>query len=450
MSSAESSMLPTSVRAYLLSGTGWAFAGKAINVLAGITTNALLTRILPPATVGTYFLAFSLMLVASIVGQLGLSQAVVRLVAEPLGHGDRSRARDAAYTIFQLGTISTLFVTALLALGIGRWIAQSVFHSPELSRVVGLTIVWGAVTIWQNLVAETFRGYGNIRYAALFGGSLTNVLFMLLLVCLWITSSDADLSHVLTLAVVAGGISTLSGGVLLSREMRSPSISGQVHKIDVLETAFPFLITNLTLYVLNQTPIWIVGAFLPEEEVALYGAAVRLMTFVAIPLQVINAVVPPMIARMYGQGEKALLERALRTTATLAGIPALAALGGFTLFGQQILGIVYGEYYAGGATVLALISVGQFVNVWAGSCGQTLMMTGHQTTMMVITVLCGGLTLAFRLAAVRPYGIVGVAAVTTVGLILQNVLMLLSAKRQVGIWTYSDFSLKSIRNLFRV
>jgi O-antigen/teichoic acid export membrane protein len=274
------------------------------------------------------------------------------------------------------------------------------------------------------------------------------MLFMLLLVCLWITGYDAGLADVLALSVAAGSISTLSGGLLLSREIRSPSGSEQVHKIDVLRIAFPFLVTNLTLYVLNQTDIWIVGVFHPEEDVALYGAAIRLMTFVAIPLQVINSVVPPMIARMHGQGEKVVLQRTLQTAATLAAIPALSVVGVFTLFGQQILRVVYGDYYAGGATVLALICVGQLVNVWAGSCGQTLMMTGHQTTMMVITVLCSGLTLAFRLAVVEPYGIVGVAAVTTVGLVLQNLLMLISVKRQVGIWTYSDFSIKSIRSLF--
>ena len=419
-------------------------------MLAVVGTNALLTRILPPATVGTYFLAFSLMSVTATVGQLGLSQAVVRLVAERLGQGDRPSARKAVYAVLQLGALSTLVVTGLVALGLGRWIARAVFDSPELSSVVGLVIVWSVVTIWQNLVAETFRGYGNIRYATLFGGTLANVLFMLLLAGLWVARHRAGLANVLVLSTAAGGISTLAGGVLLTRQMGNSSAGEQIASSYVLGVAFPFMVTNLTLYVLNQTDIWIVGMFRPEEEVALYGAAIRLMTFVGIPIQIINAVVPPMIARMYGQGEKAALERALRTASTLAAIPALAALGGLTLFGQRILSMIYGSYYARGAAVLALLSVGQVVNALAGSCGQALMMTGHQTTMMTITVFCSSVTLAGRLLAVQRYGVAGVAAVTTAGLVLQNVLMLLFARRKAGVWTCCDFSARSIRNLFGV
>jgi O-antigen/teichoic acid export membrane protein len=40
------------------------------------------------------------------------------------------------------------------------------------------------------------------------------------------------------------------------------------------------------------------GAFRPHTEVAVYGAASRLVILVAMPLVIVNSVVPPLIAGM--------------------------------------------------------------------------------------------------------------------------------------------------------
>jgi O-antigen/teichoic acid export membrane protein len=125
-------------------------------------------------------------------------------------------------------------------------------------------------------------------------------------------------------------------------------------------------VTNMTLFVGLQTDFWIVGAFRPQEEVAIYGAAVKLVLMVALPLQIVSAVVPPLITELYVQGRRRELERALRATATLAGIPACLVLAVFMTLGGPILGTVYGGYYREGWLVLAVLSAGQLVNVGLG------------------------------------------------------------------------------------
>jgi O-antigen/teichoic acid export membrane protein len=135
----------------------------------------------------------------------------------------------------------------------------------------------------------------------------------------------------------------------------------------------------------------------------------------------------------------------VRAAATLAGIPAMLALSGFVLFSGPVLELVYGDYYRAGAVVLVLLSVGKVVNVWAGSCGIVLTMTGHQSTLLVITLLSGLLTVAGAAWAVRDYGAEGVAVVTSAALALQNLLMLIYARRKAGIWTHATLSPKEIR-----
>jgi len=133
------------------------------------------------------------------------------------------------------------------------------------------------------------------------------------------------------------------------------------------------------------------------------------------------------------------LEHTLRSMATLTGIPAWLASMGCIFFAGPILGLVYGPYYREGAIVLAVLSIGQFANVCAGSCGIVLAYTGHQKMLMVITIIVSAVTLAAMLATVQFYGVVGVAVCKAVGQLLQNGIVLLVVKQKTGMWTHIGF-----------
>jgi O-antigen/teichoic acid export membrane protein len=90
--------------------------------------------------------------------------------------------------------------------------------------------------------------------------------------------------------------------------------------------------------------------------------------------------------------------------------------------------------------VLLLLSIGQIVSVWVGSCAITLAMTGHQSLLMVITLTCGVATVVAGLALVEGYGSEGVAVAAAGGLALQNLLLWLAARYATGIWTHLGFA----------
>ncbi|MEA1866831.1 MAG: oligosaccharide flippase family protein [Thermodesulfobacteriota bacterium] len=92
----------------LLYGGAWAFAGKIITVISSLAVNFLLARLLTPEEMGAYFLTFSLVSVAAMIAQLGLSQTVVRLVAESIGTGQPGRAAADIRIVFRFGAIGSL------------------------------------------------------------------------------------------------------------------------------------------------------------------------------------------------------------------------------------------------------------------------------------------------------------------------------------------------------
>jgi len=430
-----------SLKRRLLSGGAWALGGKVVTALTVLTTNALLARILSPQDLGTYFLAFSVVLLGATVGSLGLNQAVVRFVAESMGLNQPGRARRIVYLVLGTGTLGALGA-GVLYLAFGRILVEKLFDSPALAAVSGLIAGWIVVMILQNLMAETFRGFHDIRLATAFSGMVTGILLTVCLGSLWLLERESTLTTVLLLAVGSGLASALLAGSLLRRKIMHLNSQYREHRMEVKEVmlvAWPLLITSVTLFVLTQADLWVLGVFRPQEEVAVYGAAVRLVTLVAMPLFIVNSVVPPLIAEMYAQGKKRELERTIRATATLAGIPALLVLVLFIFVGSSIMGLVFGDYYRGGAAGLELLSIGQLANVWAGSCGLTLLMTGRQVIMMALTIACGVITVAVALGVVEQYGAVGVAVAAATGLVLQNVSMWLAVRFTVGMWTHIGF-----------
>ena len=410
--------------------------------LLALTANALLARLLSPGELGAYFLAYSLVTVGALLGTLGLDLSVLRFVAESLALEHYDRTRRVLRIVFGLGVLGALGA-GIAYLLLGHLVGDGLFHSAALVMVTGPVAAWIAIMTLQTLFAASFRGFSNLFLATVFSGLglITSAILVLCLGLMWSLKDHTSLGTVVGLAIVSSFASVLLGGWLLRTKVRTlPAGKGAESGMGlrkILSVSWPMWVTNMTLFVGLQTDFWIVGAFRPQEEVAIYGAAVKLVLMVALPLQIVSAVVPPLITELYVQGRRRELERALRATATLAGIPACLVLAVFMTLGGPILGTVYGGYYREGWLVLAVLSAGQLVNVGLGSGGFVLTMTGRHMLMMYISVVSGFFTVVVGLAVVGPYGLTGVAAVAAASVVLQQLLVWLATKSTIGIWTHA-------------
>jgi len=430
----------------LLSAGFWALIGKAGILLNGVLINVLLARLLSPQDMGAYFVAFNIVSFGGVVGTLGLNQAVVRFVAESIGLNQPERARKVIFMVLKTVTIGALVIGSTYFF-LGGFIGAKLFKSPALFSVTRLIAVWMVTVTLQRILSEIFRGLNDIRMASLLSGVTTGCLFVVGLILLWSVQAHAKLDAVLILAVVSGTISSIIAGWLLRAKMvRLPHgrpIS-LVKYSELLHVSTPIFVTNLIIFLLTQGDIWIVGAFLSQEQVAIYGAASRLAVLLSMPLGIVYGAIQPTIAELFFQKKNKELERVLRTTATLAGIPLFLTLIAFLFFGEQILGFIYGDFYRKGAIVLSVLCIGHMVNVWAGTCGLLLNMTGHHNPATRITFFSVLLAAIISLAVVNNYGVIGVAAATAFGYICLNIALVVYGIKVLGIKSYMSFSPKFI------
>jgi O-antigen/teichoic acid export membrane protein len=286
--------------------------------------------------------------------------------------------------------------------------------------------------------------------AALFGGMITGVLMVIFYGYLLLQKGESDLTQVLILNVAAFAIGELLAALALAAKIRPLRGDGTIAAREILAISWPMLAATVTNIILLRADLWILGMFVPDEQVAVYGAAARIITVVTIPLTMASGILGPMIAELHTQGKKQQLERVLRGMATLGGLPAVAAILVFVLFGGPGLELIYGDaLYRGGWLVLVALSLGQLVHVWSGVSAQLLMMTGHHKPVMHITLGASALAVLGAVVCVRPFGIHGVAIAFASGVALQSLGMVVYARRALGMKSYMLVNPMGLRGLMR-
>ncbi|MBM3660942.1 MAG: hypothetical protein FJW95_15775, partial [Actinobacteria bacterium] len=126
------------------------------------------------------------------------------------------------------------------------------------------------------------------------------------------------------------------------------------------------------------------------------------------------------------------LERTLRATAGLAFIGSLIIAAIYVVAGRFIIGTLFGAKYEDGYTILLILTAGQVLQTYAGSCGFALMMTGHQRAYAWLLGTSTVLTAAFDVALFQVWGIEGIALATAISLAIQNFVQAWMLKRRTG------------------
>lgn len=437
---------PASLARRVATGGAWATVLKVFAALALLAVDALLARTLAPAELGMFFLAVSVVGIVATLAEFGFGRVTVRLVAERVARADGGGIRTLLGRVMTVALLIALATSVLYGL-IGAPLLSELFDSPILAAGSWIIALWILATAAKRLLAEAHRGFSDIRTASILGYTaegLGYALGMLALLAVIRSAGIAGIRPVLVAAATATCLTAIFGAIVLQRRMApagTPATTAPLSHRSLLAIALPVLATSIAAIAMTpQADIWILGAILDSEEVALYAAPARLVASVAASLAIVNSVVPPFIAELHSTGQRAKLQRVLQSTATIAGIPSLVVLAVMILAAGPVLGRLYGPYYSAAAPLLVVLAVGQVVKVVCGSCGVTLLMTGHERVVMWITALSAAVAIPIAVAAGMRYGVMGVAVVSSAKVMVNNLALVAATRRHAGVWTTASLS----------
>ena len=432
----------------LRAGAVWVVAGRFLGIGVTMLVNIVLAHNLTYAEYGEFIVISSMLGSASLLAMFGMNSAVVRFVSAAVGLGDLARARQSLRLVSLATLVSVACVGGLLALVLSfldtKLIGLSAF--PGLVPMLVASLMLLALL---QFVAEACRSLQELKLASLLsggqtGGLASNLLFLTLIAgAIVVARPGLRTAIALNLAAMAITLPVAVVGLIRLARERLDSVQAHAkpttHKLGIaplLSFALPMLAIQLLTSATAQGDLWIAGVSCSLNEVALYGAARRVMLLIAMPLQIINFTVIASIAELHSQGRLEDLQRLLRGAATIAASISIAAGLGLILFGRPTLSLLFGHGFGEAAPLLSILVIGQMFLACAGSSDCALSMTGHQIAPLVVNTVCGLLLAGLGIWAVQHYGTVGLAYVSAAVIAVQAISLWLLARRLVGVWTH--------------
>jgi O-antigen/teichoic acid export membrane protein len=422
---------------FLLVGGASVLVAHLVGLASGTANQMLLARLLAPEALAAYFLTLSVVEVAAQVAHLGLPRPLTRLVAQARARESRSEARGVLEAALPLWLAGSLGVVLVYASGLGEWLARRAFDSEIMASATVVAALWIAAQGSADLLSGALRGFRRVGLAAWVGGTFARVALTLALLALFLGSREIEFPEIVAIATATAGAAVVVALFALRSDVAGATPE-RVAKRALLSAALPILLSGVVGMAYHRVDLWTVGALYPAEQVAIYGAAKRLIVLITLPIVILSLVVPPVVAELHASRDLARLQRALRGSATLAGLPAIAMLLLLVAANETVLGLVYGDFFRQGGFVLALLCIERLVFVWVGPSAMVLAMTGHEAALMRITLATALLTGVTVLLGSALWGFHGVAAGYVAGSTGQQLATWLAVWRLTGLRTDID------------
>jgi O-antigen/teichoic acid export membrane protein len=425
-------------RKTVLRGLGWSSFGYPLSVALLFFTQVFAARLLTRDEFGTYSLAASVFATVALICQLGLPHSMLRRASAALSHHHGGGARNEIVSAFVLATGAAIVIGVLIGSPLGEEALEGLFSETGVAALAALIGIRTGLRILENLAPEALRAFRDFFRVSLYDGFLANLLFVIALAAILASDREVDASDVMLVSVVTAAVALLPALWAIHRKLRTLEHEPlRIH--NSIEPAM--WLTTVGRALLAQLDLLIVGILATSAQVATYSVPFRLALFVGFPLILVNQVVPPLIASWHAGGASQRLDRTLRATAGLAFLLSVAIFVVYVIGGQTIISELFGAKYEDGYTVLLILSAGQVVQTFAGSCGFALMMTGHQRIYAWILGFSTVITAALDVGAYQLWGLEGIALATAVSLSAQNFVQAAVLKRLTGLTSIADLRL---------
>lgn len=420
-------------RAATLIKLAFAAGAKLSAAFIAFGLTALVTRNMPNDEAGLFLLGFSLLAVLSIFFRLGLDNVVLRFLS---AHGTDAFAQEKLNR--GLLWIATLSVPAtILGMLASDFIATNVFNKPAFGSVLFWMLPALPAMALSFLLAQAFQAQHRVVVTTIFQNLGISSIFILGFGYIWYEQPQILNSITAATTYSAAALVMLLAAIITWFGQRNIRFSLKGYRDGELYTASInlWVASNMTLLTL-WSGILIAGAMVPAEELALLSAAQRTATLTSFVLMVVNMVVAPRYAHMWKRGDVAGIRRLAKwsTRGMIAMVTPVVAI--MVLMPEKVMSL-FGEGFEEAGVLLAIMAVGQFINVATGSVGYLLNMSGHEKDMRRVTLFAGPLTIASALVFTYEWGVTGAAIATALGVGVQNLAALMMVKKRLGFWPVS-------------
>lgn len=415
----------------IVEGAAIALLLKVLGAGFSFGLSVVIARLLGAEGTGIYYLAFTLTTVGIVFGCMGMNNALLRYTSTNAAANDW----NAVHGIYHKGMSVALFSSTIVALVVcisAPWLSIHVFGKTDLTAPAQ----WMSLAIIPMVLAvlhsEILKGLKRISHSMLMqsvlipGLSLTGLLVL---------GNFNGATGVVWVVVMSSSLAALIGvSFWRSATSRVCLIKGHFSLTKLLKTSIPLFFVASMNMAMNWTSIFILGVFCSKAEVGIFSVAFRTAMLTSFILVAVNSIAAPKFAALYDSGKIDDLRRTARNSSKLMVLLSCPVFLLFIIAPGWVMGI-FGKEFVGGGNILAILSIGQFINVVTGSVGYLLMMCGHERLLRNNSIFVALLCVLLNMIMVPTMGAIGAAIATAICLSVLNIISAYLVKSRLGIWT---------------
>lgn len=430
-----------------VSGAAIALVIKIFAAGSSIAFGILLARLLGPKGAGIYYIAFTIVTVASTVARFGLNNSLVRFISSSVAEGNSSSVKGVYVKSMVIGTgVSTLI--SLLICSLSDLIALKVYKEAELAKPlfwISFSIIPFTLFVLQ---AQALQGLKKIR---------DSMSLLSLYAPLFSLMALAPLTHYYGVVGAAWSYTiaatiTLCIGLWRWNILKpySRSTFGKFDTTILLNSSIALLVVALMDQIIKWSSLLMLGIWDSSESVGMFGTADRLSKLLTFIMIAVNSIAAPKFAELFQRKQYGTLEKLARNATMMQVAFAIPVIAIFILTPELVLK-PFGNEFIAASDILIILTFGQFISAACGSVGYILMMTGHEKSIRNNMAIFAAINITLNIILIPGYGSIGAAWATTITISLSNVLLMYAVWKRIGILTiplpHKMFNISKARNL---
>jgi O-antigen/teichoic acid export membrane protein len=388
----------------------------------------LVARLLGPAALGVFSVAWATTDLVSKIGLFGLDDAIITFIARAEAAGDRPRSR----ALFRLAVFLGVFQCAVLA-AVSIMLVRLFEHrfglDPEMADALSVMFCAMPVIALYRINTAVSRGMKVMRHDIFSRGVtetiVTTVAFLLALQ-LGLRTFGPEIAVIVGMGASGIVALCLAASLFRATPVRPAAFSYAAESRRLLTYAAPISAYDLLNSVIVRLDVVMLGCFVGRAPsvtlttLGIYGAAVEVAGGLRKLNQAFNPIFAPIVAGLTVDGDQEHAAMAFSRVSQWMLWILLPLVAVMALAGSVILGI-YGPAFRQGGMWLGIVALACATNAFV-SLAETVIMVQKPRLNLLNSIITCFVALTANLWFIQRFGVTGAAFGILLPYVLQGIL----------------------------
>ncbi len=401
---------------------------------AQVVSRGIITRLTGAYGLGLFELVLSLTRWLSVMGQGGAHQTIVQFVAG-------RRSKNLWSEIFNILWQSLLYVivvtSALCGLlvlfsdNVYQLLFEGISSYIVLMEVIALTFLMAL----SNFLGSYLRGLNQL-FADRF---LTTIAFPIIVfgcsVFFYYSNQEMEITQLLNYVCIIYGIVVIVAVILVVVRgyLRTDTFASTSYAGEIWNYSYPIWLNSILNASRAQFSRLLIPILATTTELGYFSAAYTLAFMTSFVGNSFTPVNQTLVAEAYEHGDIDKIKRVYNNILNKSSGFVVLIMGGVVLFGDVILGVVFGTDFLNVYWLLVVLTLGESINTLSGPSGNILLMTENQGLSTRIMSYGFLLLMVLSVGLIPLYGAMGAALAASASLSYVNIARVMAIKKIFGI-----------------